>query len=81
MATGVAPVATPSSAVHNVATTAVWIAQIAQIHLLGLLWVDWAFSRLAPNAADRFERLIVRPLFGSALVAALLASFWRRAAG
>ena len=67
--------ATPSSAVHNVATTAVWIAQIAQIHLLGLLWVDWAFGRFAPNAADRFERLIVRPLFGSAFVAALLAVY------
>jgi len=65
---------TPSSAVHAVAAS-VWIAQIAHVHLLALLWMDWLFGRFGSDGIERFEQTIVRPLFAAALAGALLAIY------
>lgn len=65
---------TPSSAVYAIPIS-LWIAQVAQVHLLGLLWVDWLFGRFAPDGVDRLERVVIRPLLASAMLAALLAVY------
>jgi O-Antigen ligase len=62
---------TPSTAIHGIPNS-IWIAQVAQIHLLGVLWADWLFGRFAGAPLERFDRLVVRPmLVGTAVGAAL----------
>ncbi len=68
------PPSTPNSAVHSVPMT-VWIAQTAQVHLLGLLWLDWLCGRFTPETVGRFVRFVIRPLLLSAAVAGLLAAY------
>lgn len=63
---------TPTSAVPG---KAVFIAEVAQVHLLGLLWIDWLFGRFRENRALDFERVILRPLLVSAVLAAMLAVY------
>lgn len=64
---------TPSSSIYAVPST-VWIAQIAQVHLLGLLLADWIIGRFSSRAAT-FERLLIYPLIASGVVAAGLAVY------
>jgi O-antigen ligase len=66
-----------SSVVHSV-STAVWIAEVAQVHLLGLLWVDWLFGRFDgpdANRAHDFERAIVWPSVAAAVAAGAFAAY------
>jgi hypothetical protein len=66
-----------SSAVHS-AATAVWIAEVAQVHLLGILWVDWLFGRFVRPDANRsqdFERAIVWPSVATAIAAGAFAAY------
>jgi O-Antigen ligase len=66
-----------SSAIHSI-PTALWIAEVAQVHLLGLLWVDWLFGRFNDADANRapdFERAIVWPPIATALAAAVFAAY------
>jgi O-antigen ligase len=66
-----------STVVHSI-PTAVWIAEVAQVHLLGLLWIDWLFGRFGRQADDRsrdFERAIVWPCVAAAIVAAIVAVY------
>jgi hypothetical protein len=65
---------TPSSAIHEVSLT-YWIAQIAQVHLLGLLWMDWLFGRFSSENVRKLETAIVLPLTAFASIAALLAVY------
>lgn len=53
----------------------VWIAQTAQVHLLGLLWIDWLCGRFTPETLGRFERFVIRPLLYSAAIAGLLGAY------
>jgi len=65
---------TSSSAIHEVSLT-YWIAQIAQVHLLGLLWMDWLFGRFSSENVRKLEKTIVLPLTAFASLAALLAVY------
>lgn len=68
------PPPTVSSAVHAVPETW-WIAQMTQVHLLGLLSVDWVLGRFRGSDPRAFERRIVFPLLVLATVAAGLAVY------
>ncbi len=68
------PPITRSSNQHTV-PTALWVAQIATTHLVGLLWLDWLLARFRDGDAVGFERRIIRPLLGAAVAAALLAIY------
>lgn len=61
--------AEPSNAIHGL-PAAVRIAQAAELDLLGIVWLDWLYSRFGARASREFERSIVLPM----LVGALLAS-------
>lgn len=66
-----------STAVHAV-PTALWIAEVAQVHLLGLLWIDWLFGRFGGATGDgrrEFERSIVWPFVAMAIVGGALAAY------
>jgi O-Antigen ligase len=66
-----------STLVHSI-PTAVWIAEVAQVHLIGLLWVDWLFGRFggARDAGPRvFERTIVWPSVAAAIAGAVIATY------
>jgi hypothetical protein len=66
-----------STLVHAI-PIAVWIAEVAQVHLIGLLWVDWLFGRFAgvQGAGVRaYERAIVWPSVAAAIAGAAIATF------
>jgi O-antigen ligase len=66
-----------STLVHAI-PTAVWIAEVAQVHLMGLLWVDWLFGRFAgvQSAGVRaYERAIVWPSVVAAIAGAAIATY------
>jgi hypothetical protein len=55
--------------------TALFIAGIAQTHLLGILWLDWLFGMFSGRTLASFERRIIRPLVAAASLAAALAVY------
>ena len=66
-----------STLVHSI-PTAVWIAEVAQVHLIGLLWVDWLFGRFAgvQRASQRaYERAIVWSSVAAAIAGAAIATY------
>ncbi len=68
------PPTTPSSAIHAIPNS-IWIAQVAQVHLLGILWADWLFGRFAGAPLERFDRLVVRPMLVGTAVGGALAAY------
>jgi O-antigen ligase len=66
-----------STLVHAIPTV-VWIAQVAQVHLIGLLWFDWLFGRFASARGGdprAFERAIVWPSVAVAIAGAAIATY------
>jgi hypothetical protein len=65
---------TQSSAIHGIPNS-IWIAQVAQIHLIGVLWADWLFARFAGVPLERLDRAIIRPMLAGTAVGAALATY------
>lgn len=66
-----------STAAHGT-STAVFIARVAQVHLLGLLFIDWLFGRFGGTPAvgrPDFERTIVWPSVAAAIVGGAVAAY------
>ena len=55
--------------------TALFVAGIAQTHLLGILWLDWLFGTFSRRTLATFERRIIGPLVAAASLAAVLAVY------
>lgn len=49
-----------------------WVAHIASVQLIGILWVDALFARYGRERVERFEREIVWPLAGGALISVMV---------
>jgi hypothetical protein len=66
-------------AVHNPGIHAVSgiarIAQSAELHLLGVVWLDWLFARFRADAASTVERALIRPALATAVVCAGVAFY------
>jgi hypothetical protein len=65
---------TRNPAVHAVETS-LFVAGIAQIPLIGTLWLDWLFGRFNAASVAVFERRIIRPVVVASVLAALLAMY------
>lgn len=53
-----------------------WVANVAMIHLTGLLWLDWLFRRFPGREdLDRFLRVVAVPLAASAVVGSAVAIY------
>ncbi len=52
-----------------------WIADVAVVNLLGLLWFDWLCRRASVDSEDELRRWIARPLAIGAVAGALLAFY------
>jgi len=57
------------------ADTALFIAGIAQTHLVGIIWLDWLAGTFSRRTIASFERRIIGPLMVAAAVAAALAVY------
>jgi O-antigen ligase len=61
-------------AVHNPGIHAVAgiarIAQSAELHLLGVVWLDWLFGVFRKDTAHTFERAVIRPALVTAAICA-----------
>jgi hypothetical protein len=61
-----------SSARLVAAEPSIWVMDVAVVHLVGLLWLDWLFRRYAPDRLDAFVHEVLLPLAAAALVASAL---------
>ncbi len=52
-----------------------WIAYVALTHLVGLLWIDWLFSRYGGDRREPFRREVVLPLGCAVAVACILGAY------